>query len=168
MKRKIDDLHERHLANPPTRKEEAEAEKAWVSANMRLGILRSNMVRAVSRQKELAQSKRDHATKCARELAEMSAELEALKERHARRCSALEKQETLFVGQASKAYDTILSLAAESAEAKAELDKAAERLVLTHGIGPIQLHRKTYDFGCHGERVYLVPRARQSMPKKGK
>ena len=56
----------------------------------------------------------------------------------------------------------VAGLEAQLAEKRAQLPKLVERLIVTHGDGPIQIGGVTYDFGCYDGRVFLRPRRRKA------
>lgn len=53
-------------------------------------------------------------------------------------------------------------------ERTAESYVAAEALLKVHGRIPIEIEGRTYDFGCSGESVYLVPRVVKGQKRRKK
>lgn len=149
-RRKLFELHTRYLTAPLTPKQVAEAEACHRNVVKALELKERAMLAAVKEQKRTAEKKKALEAKHAKLLAKIAAERQAI------------------AIKAGEVYDEIQELAGERKVLEMELDALVERLVLGNGSGPIVLDGVTYDFGCHGERVYLVRRTKQSLPRKGR
>lgn len=137
---KLDELHGAYIDNPPTAREERQAEQAYFKALEAKEKQDAEMKLRVARQKAVSEKRAALKRKHEEEYARMNRELdEAAKE-------------------AKEAYNEILEVSKRQGAVKAELDKAAERVVRTHGRGPFELGGVMYDVGCYEERVYLVRR----------
>lgn len=146
-RRKLFELHQRYLTAPLTPKQVAQAEAGYRNVAKALELKGRSMLAAVREQARTAEKKKELEVKHAAILAKMAAERQAI------------------ATKAGQVYDEIQELAGERKTLEMELDASVERLVLGNGSGPIVLDGVTYDFGCHGERVYLVRRVPKHVKK---
>lgn len=146
---KLQALHAEHLQNPPGPKEAARSEELYLQA-LREKTEREREVKAlVKKQRALAAKKR--------------ATLERHREARARMKAELEELE----GSVSETHTALRSSSAVVKSAEDVVSEAAARLVLCHGNAPITIRGVTYDFGCYGDKVYLVPRVKPAAVRRG-
>jgi hypothetical protein len=137
---KLDELHGRYIENPPTAREERQAEQSYVRALALKEAHEQEMKARLAEQKRVGAKRKALEKKHEELYAKMNAELEEVAK------------------EARAAYQKILDTSKKAPAVTAEIDKASERVVLTHGRGPIVIEGVTYDVGCYEERVYLVRR----------
>lgn len=149
-RKKLFELHTQYLTSPMTSREVAKVERDYLKKLAAIQSTESQMTRALAHQAQLVERKKNLEVKHAAQLEAMRIERETLE------------------AAAREQSDFITKLSFTRRSHKAGLDQDAERLVLANGNGPIVLDGVTYDFGCHGERVYLVRRTKQSLPRGGR
>jgi len=140
---KIASLHEQYLRNPPYPKDVAKAEREYLAVARKEREALATMARLVKQQRVQAAKKRKLAEKHEKLKAEMKAEQEASD------------------AASAQTYAEIIKLSEGQKTLKQTLGCKAEALLLANGSGPVVLEGQGYDFGCYGERVYLVPRAKR-------
>lgn len=162
---KLTTLHEKHLQNPPSPKEVRKAERDYLAVSNRADAAAAAMAVLVGEQKRTAEQKRKLKNKqqeakdrLDEEVAELKAKIENARQRYERAQDSKSKEIADLEVTAGNTYAKILQCSELQKKLDEEKGKAAEALLLANGLGPVTIDGRSFDFGCYGERVYLVPR----------
>jgi hypothetical protein len=103
--------------------------------------------------------------KKAKEQKRLAAKKRAMQERHRAMRAKIKAQEDAIFAEVARKHSELREAARNAALSRGALDEAAEKLVLEHGSAPLEYDGLTYDFGCYGSKVYLVPRVKRKTKR---
>lgn len=147
---RLTELHMQHQESPPTAREARAAEENYLKSVDLLARRREEMKALLGRQQEVSEAKAETEKRHRAEIDRLRLKQEA-------------EWEKLVLESATVAT-RIHDQSRLRKDAEQQIDIAAERLALAHGVAPVELRGVVHDWQCYGPRVYLVPRTRAAPP----